>query len=490
MARILFQIVFGALLCVIGLTSAANAANRHALVIGIDRYDNLGPDKQLRKAVNDARTVAGVLRGLGFRVSYADNVSRRDFNRLWARFLNRLQPGDVAAVYFSGHGVEIGGQNYLIPRDVPKLGDGEAELLKAEAISFDSLLNGLNRKRPRVTLIILDACRNNPFADSRGRAIGAARGLGRVEPPEGTFVMYSAGAGQTALDRLSDHDPNPNSVYTRILLPLLKTPGLDLTDIARQLRLKVRDIALRVNHRQTPAYYDQMIGRFCPAGCKSRDITVAPAQQPRQMVERMDRAARNWMAIQNTKSCAVLQTFIKRHASSDYADYARARRKELGCRRKTAGLRPGFSATEPLIRTTVIRAGIRSDQGFVPVYYARLAVKIENLTDREIGVAVFNHGQGATFTGTGGERCDDANRSDAVTGLASMWNRSRRPITHATAGGTATRIAPRSHIVAHVSLECSGRFHSRTGSLSIPAYVVLPDRILVKTISVPNVRVR
>ena len=93
-------------------------------------------------------------------------------------------------------------------------------------------MDDLREKKVRVALFIVDACRDNPFRDGSGRSVGGTRGLARVEPAEGSFVMYSAGAGEQALDRLPGADASPNSVYTRTLLPILATPGLSLQEIA------------------------------------------------------------------------------------------------------------------------------------------------------------------------------------------------------------------------------------------------------------------
>ena len=98
-----------------------------------------------------------------------------------------------------------------------------------------------------------------------------------MDAPTGTFIMYSAGAGETALDRLPGDDPDKvNSVYTRKLLPLVKTPGLPLHELARQLRLEVHDLAAAVPHVQQPAYYDGLIGKFCLAGCDAVQSVAPP----------------------------------------------------------------------------------------------------------------------------------------------------------------------------------------------------------------------
>jgi len=263
------------LLCVvlvIAFSHTAEAGRRLALVVGLNTYDHLGADRQLRKAVGDARSVKATLTDLGFEVKQAENVSRLELNRLWAEFLAQLAPDDIAILYFSGHGVELDGINYLLPRDVPSVSYGQEELLKSESLGLDRMLDGLRQRRPRLSLIILDACRNNPFADARGKSVGAKAGLApldRVLAPEGTFVMYAAGVGQVALDRLSDGDQDENSLFTRVLLPLLKEPGLDIASAARNVKKRVRDLALTTNppHHQTPAYYDELIGDLCLAGC-------------------------------------------------------------------------------------------------------------------------------------------------------------------------------------------------------------------------------
>lgn len=225
-------------------------AKRVALVVGIDQYDHLAPSQQLKKAVSDSEAMGEALRSLGYEVEQAENVTRLDFLRQWQRFLNRIEAGDEAALYFAGHGVEIGGLNFLLPADVPGVASGEEEVLKASALSLSDFLDQVRERKPQTMLYVLDACRDNPFVSSTGRSIGGTRGLTLIEPPSGTFVMFSAGAGETALDRLSDDDTDPNSVYTRVLVPRLKAPG-KIGDIARDVRRSVRKLAARVNHVQT-----------------------------------------------------------------------------------------------------------------------------------------------------------------------------------------------------------------------------------------------
>jgi Caspase domain/SPOR domain len=336
----LFVLMFAAL----ALPSPA-WAKQVAFVVGIDNYDNLPEAQQLRKAVNDAHALGATLRGLGYQVISADNPDRRTFNEKWQNFLSLVEPGDSTAFFFAGHGIEIGGQNYLLPRDVPKPQSAQVALIKNESLNATQLLVDLQGEGPGVSLVILDACRDNPFAESGVRSIGGTRGLARIEAPEGTFVIYSAGAGQTALDRLSDIDPDANSVFTRSLIPLINTPGLDMQEVALNVREQVVALANSVGHRQTPAYYDQLVGRFCPAGCqettmaKSQPLqsaaalpapSIAPsAPVPSQAIETDAAAAEAWAAARETTSVSALKAFIAKFGNSFYAELARARLTEL-----------------------------------------------------------------------------------------------------------------------------------------------------------------
>jgi uncharacterized caspase-like protein len=262
-----FFLVLFSLLLVGTANSPVWADKRVALVVGIDAYENLDLTAQLKKARSDAAALARTLKELGFDVIAKDDLTRSEFNAAWTDFLGKLEPGDMATFYFAGHGVEFGGRNYLIPKDVPDIKPGRDELLKRESLSLQEFLEDLREKGTRLNLVILDACRDNPFRQLAGRSVGRTRGLAISEPPEGTFIMFSAGTGESALDRLNDDDADPNSVYTRNLLPLLKTRGLSLTDVAEAVRLQVRKLAATADHRQTPAYYNQMLGRVCLAGC-------------------------------------------------------------------------------------------------------------------------------------------------------------------------------------------------------------------------------
>ncbi|MDE2379790.1 caspase family protein [Bradyrhizobium sp.] len=251
-------------------TGAARAENRFAFVVGNDAYRNV---TQLQKAVNDSRAVGRSLQQLGFRVTQGENLAWRDFVEKFSIFENSIQPGDTAFLFYSGHGVEIDGANYLIPVDAPRVAPEQQSLLKDVSISTDNLIQRLKARGTRTQIIVLDACRENPFRQAGGRSVGGARGLAGASLPGGVFMIYSAGVGEVALDRLSDSDANPNSVFTRSFLPLLENPDNSLIAVAKQTRAAVKSLAGSIGQTQSPAYYDEIDGEiFLAKGSTSSSL--------------------------------------------------------------------------------------------------------------------------------------------------------------------------------------------------------------------------
>jgi hypothetical protein len=236
--------------------AAGAQARSFALVIGNNSYANV---VALKTAVGDARAVGDQLEKMGFIVRRSYDVDRRAMSRTLAAFDAELQPGDRALFFYSGHGFEISGANYLLPIDVPSAQRNQFALLRDASFSVESVIDGVRERGARLTVLILDACRDNPFAPN-GRTGAATGGLARIDAPEGVFVLMSAGAKQEALDRLSDNDDETNSVFTRTFLRELAKPGRTLVQIAKATQVGVRELAATIGYEQTPAYYDQVIG--------------------------------------------------------------------------------------------------------------------------------------------------------------------------------------------------------------------------------------
>ena len=137
-------------------------------------------------------------------------------------------------------------------------------------------------------MLVLDACRDNPFPRAGTRTLGNTRGLADAKPARGVFTLYSAGIGQTALDRLEPNDANPNSVFTRVFVEQLAKPGLHIGELAIEVREKVAEIALKARntrgeadpHEQTPAYYDQTIGGRVFLAGRAIAVELTPGARP------------------------------------------------------------------------------------------------------------------------------------------------------------------------------------------------------------------
>jgi hypothetical protein len=334
-----------ALMCAL---APADAEKRVALVIGNDRYGNLAAHEQLQKAVNDARAVGGALRQIGFEVISGENLGRQALLARLDEAAQRLTTGDTVFFFFSGHGVAVDGANYILPADVPAVGSGQIASLIGAAIKEEDITTRLLRAGARVAVVVLDACRNNPFASSGAKGVAQEKGLAPHEPPSGVFTFYAASRGEAALDRLYDGDRNPNSVFTRVLVPALARTDLDLPMLAREVREEVTRLARSVNHEQRPAYYDETSGdRIFLASSESgrtgsgeQSQTVGPAPPPGQKMHcganakiaarslQPQRRERGWVLRQLTKGEAgraiqLTQANTDMDISPDYLDNMR-----------------------------------------------------------------------------------------------------------------------------------------------------------------------
>lgn len=237
---------------------ASSATQRRiALVIGNDNYEEIS---KLEKAVNDADAVSAKLRSIGFEVVTAKDIGRRGMSRVVRDFEKQIQPGDLALFYYAGHGFSVSGQDYLLPVDIPQAGPGDESLVRDEAFLTNDLADRFLKAGAKTAVLILDACRDNPFEQPGKRSISGSAGLANQPLGEGIFVLYSAGQYQSALDGMGTGDTNPNSVFTRALLKKLEEPNLSIVQIAKATQVAVRDLASQVGHTQLPSYYDQIIG--------------------------------------------------------------------------------------------------------------------------------------------------------------------------------------------------------------------------------------
>ena len=225
--------------------SHAEAADRVALVIGNSEYQHA---PKLSKPANDANAIGIMLEGAGFDVVERRNdLTSMDMRRALRDFSRRVRGADVAVVFYSGHAIEIGGSNFLIPTDAKLDRDIDVE---DEAISLDRLMNMVEPAR-RLRLVILDACRDNLFVERMKRNITSrsiGRGLAEVDPiMSDMLVALAAKAGSTAPDGEGNYSP-----FTTALLQHLAAPGLDL----RFAFVRIRDDVIKMtNNLQQPMLY-------------------------------------------------------------------------------------------------------------------------------------------------------------------------------------------------------------------------------------------
>jgi uncharacterized caspase-like protein len=233
---------------VLGVAPALGAEKKLALVIGNARY----PALPLNNPENDARVVASTLRRLGFEVREHVNLPVKDFRRVLRDYARALQNEEgVSVFYYAGHGVQIDGRNYLLPVDV-NLRDEEE--VKDESVDVDELfVSRLERARTQVRIVILDACRDNPFG-AKTRNIRSISGLAEMAA-RGALIAYSSAPGAAA----EDGPPGTNSVYTRHLVKEMLVEGVEVEQMFKTVRVKVlRD----TNQRQVPWVNTSLTANF------------------------------------------------------------------------------------------------------------------------------------------------------------------------------------------------------------------------------------
>lgn len=235
---------------------------RLALVVGASNY----PDRPIPNAVNDARALAAALRDLRFEVTEVLDPRRPQLERAVDEFTGRLSSGDVALFYYAGHGFQIENENYMVPVGFKAADPVDA---KYEAYSVSRVHEKIIARGVRLAIVILDACRDNPFSATRSAAGGwAAMGAGR-----GSFIVFATAPGQTA----SDNPNGRNGLFSTYLLEALREPALGLDAIFNRVRERV--VAASEN-RQVPWTQSSVVGDFVFRGDSATSTSPLPASPP------------------------------------------------------------------------------------------------------------------------------------------------------------------------------------------------------------------
>jgi uncharacterized caspase-like protein len=338
-------------------SDAAFAEKRVALVIGNSAYQNA---PQLSNPAKDATAIADMLRKANFDVVESiRDANNQDMRRTLREFSDKSQNADVAVVYFAGHGIEVDGQNYLIPTDAALQRDRD---VYDEAISLERVLQTVEPAKA-LRLVILDACRDNPFSKSMKR-VSALRSLNRgliaVEPMKAnTLIAYAAKGGSTAED-----GDGQNSPFASALLKHLPTPGLDL----RQAFGLVRDDVMKAtDNKQEPFVYGSLGGATVSLVQQASLTTttsdaVAPAAEPAATANPAAEIRRDYEYAERVGTREGWESFLKSHPTGFYADLARAQLSKLNAdQASTAAAEKAKKAAEEKARLAK-EGATKSDQ--------------------------------------------------------------------------------------------------------------------------------
>ena len=230
----------------VGLPDGSRAdGQRIALVIGNADYASA----PLSNPVRDASDVSDRLEALGFDVISTVNADLRTMQARFLEFIEQIEQGATAMVYYAGHGIQANGRNYLLPVDASFESE---QMLRFEALEVSDILEELERSGSSINLVVLDACRNNPF---EAQYRGGSRGLAVMDAAAGTLIAYATAPGSVA----SDGDGDENGLYTQAFLNALNKPGLKVEEVFKQVRIEVSDAS---RGKQIPWESSSLTGDF------------------------------------------------------------------------------------------------------------------------------------------------------------------------------------------------------------------------------------
>jgi hypothetical protein len=299
--KILAAVAVLAVTVTLAFPASTSTQTNVALIIGNGAYKGV---PELANPTNDATAVAGAFLRLGFSVRLVTDASYDEMRRALLEFSRKARDSEIAIVFFAGHGIELGGENWLIPVDADLKTDLDTE---QEAISLRSVMLMVSAAS-KLGIVMLDACRSNPFIGIVKRSIatrGVSRGLSRVEPTNNVLVAYAAKDGTTASDGGGDHSP-----FTTALLKYLETPGLEITFLFRNVR---DDVIAATHNEQQPFVYGSLSKE---AIYLKPPPALVPLAGPDQIA---------WSVLKETTDEAALRRFISQYPKSELRVDAEAR---------------------------------------------------------------------------------------------------------------------------------------------------------------------
>jgi len=346
--------------------SAANATTgperRVALVIGNSNYQ-FAP--HLPNPSNDAEAMAATLQKLGFQVTKGIDLDRTETELLIREFAKTLPGADVALLFYAGHGIQYQGNNYLIPIDA-KLSDETDLTFETTQLN---LVKDLMEREQRVSLIFLDACRDNPFSQQLARSMGTSRstslgrGLALMPAAAGTYIAYATQPDTVALDGDGNHSP-----FTSALLSHMETPGLSLSDMMTEVR---NDVKTATDGKQWPREDNSLTSKFYFTPAVAIDV-AAPSAGPAPssggaaaapVVQPVDKEVVFWHSIENSTNPSDYQAYLDQYPNGSFVALARSRMDGLKTKTAEATTRSGdqvASLTAPDATVSDAEEGERS----------------------------------------------------------------------------------------------------------------------------------
>jgi uncharacterized caspase-like protein len=282
---------------------------RVALVIGNAAYKSVST---LQNPVNDSRAIAKSLRGLGFEVIERENVGREALALAVREYGDKLRGASVGLFYFAGHGVQVKGRNYLIPVDADIAREDEVQY---RSFDVNEVLDKMDSARTAINLVVLDACRNNPFARSFKTS---QTGLAQMDAPTGTLIAFATAPGSVAQD-----GDGSNGLYTGALLKHIAAPGVAVEQMFKRVRV---DVVNASKNQQVPWESSSLNRDFVFANAAAKPAVAVAAANPAATVATelaLDLAF--WDAVKDSRSAADYRAYLEQYPGGRFAALARVR---------------------------------------------------------------------------------------------------------------------------------------------------------------------
>lgn len=298
----------------LGPLTPASAADRRALVIGNNAYTSLDP---LDNARHDAAAIADNLASIGFDVITVLDGDLDGMKRAIVDFSNNLDQNSVSLFYYAGHGVQYDGVNFLMPTDYDL---GDPNLLSVDSLALDEVVTRIAAADNRLAIYILDACRNNPFAETRG----AQGGLAPIDAPYGSFIAFATAPGQVAYDGFSG---GVHGTFTEALLEHIASPGLRLEDVFKLVR---RDVVTATKEQQVPWTSSSLVGDFYFVGDGGQTaLALTGDLKPDLPDQPLGDEYLHWASIKGSEDIGDYDAFMIAHPAGDLYELAAMTRERL-----------------------------------------------------------------------------------------------------------------------------------------------------------------